>query len=145
MRFICLLRRRTANPQSFLPSLSPTPQLFEAIVRSFTPDSLTALIRFIGTPQIPKPPTRRKELLVIPLMASWGEVQILEKSCQGLESMELNMILNNLFISPSKQCTKITNQDKPLSNSKGYSKPWKPTLPALPVIPIVFGSRELIV
>lgn len=114
MRLICLFRRSTASPQSFLPSLSPTPQLLEAMVRSLTPDSLMALIRFMGTPQMPKPPTRRKELLLIPLMASWGEVQILEKSRQGRESKELNMILNNLFISPSKQCTRFTNTDNTL-------------------------------
>lgn len=86
---------------------------------------------------MPKPPTRRKELLVIPLMASWGVVQILEKSCQGLESKELNMILNNLFISPSKQCSEITNPDKPFPSPQGGKAAgkalWLHCLPFLPI------------
>jgi len=50
--------------------LSPIPQLFEAIVRPRTPDSLTAFMRFIGTPQIPNPPTNKKDPYLIPSIAS---------------------------------------------------------------------------
>jgi hypothetical protein len=59
IRLICLFLSKTLNPQSNLPSLSPTPQSLEAIVRSLTPDYLTALIKFIGIPQTPKPPTNK--------------------------------------------------------------------------------------
>jgi hypothetical protein len=93
----------------------------------------------MGIPQIPKPPTRRKELLVIPLMAYWGVVQILEKSCQGLESKELNMILNNLFISPSKQCTRITNPDNTFLDCNRGKGHWRGYLPLSPAFPIILG------
>lgn len=70
---ICLLRNKTARPQSFYPVLSPNPQLLEITVRSLTPNYFTPWMRFIGTPQIPKPPTRILEPSVIPSKASWSE------------------------------------------------------------------------
>jgi hypothetical protein len=61
-----------------LPYLSPYPQLLETQVKSLTWDYFKALIKFIGTPEIPKPPTNNKELSLISLVASLGQVYILE-------------------------------------------------------------------
>ena len=60
------------SPQSYSGVFPSTPQLFEAMVRLVASDRRTALMRFIGTPQNPKPPTRRKEPWVIPSMAFSG-------------------------------------------------------------------------
>lgn len=46
------------NPQSLFTSFPSTPQLFEMIFKDFAPLNLTALTKFIGTPQNPKPPTK---------------------------------------------------------------------------------------
>jgi len=51
--------RRTPKPQSLFPVKSPLPKPSDAIVRFFTPDYRTALIKFMGIPQSPKPPARR--------------------------------------------------------------------------------------
>src|SRR4051794_20266137 len=48
---ICFVCRRRPRPQS------STPALLETQVRSFTPRLTSALIRFSGMPQRPKPPT----------------------------------------------------------------------------------------
>ena len=61
-----------------MPALSPNPQLFETQVKFLAPDSLTALIRFIGIPHIPKPPTKIVELSLISLVAYFGQENILE-------------------------------------------------------------------
>lgn len=93
---ICRFLKSTASPQSALPSLSPTPQLFEAMVRFLTPEILTAWMRFIGTPQMPKPPTSKSEPSLMPLMAYSALLQILENWRKGLRSREES--INNLFI-----------------------------------------------
>lgn len=68
---ICLFLNKTDNPQSFLPVSSPTPQLFETMVKSLTPIYLTPLMRFMGTPHIPNPPTSTLDPLFIPERAYW--------------------------------------------------------------------------
>lgn len=108
MRLICRFLRSTASPHYFFPSLSPTPQLLEATTRFVTPESLTAWIKFIGTPLMPKPPTNRKEPLVIPSIASLGELQILLKKChlrvRIVENMTFveELIISNFIVSTSK-------------------------------------------
>jgi len=62
-----------------VPALSPNPQLFETQVKFLAPDSLTALMRFMGIPHIPKPPTKIFELSLMSLVAYFGQEYILEK------------------------------------------------------------------
>ena len=87
-RFICLVLSNMLSPQSSSRVFPSTPQLLDAIVRLVASDRRTALIRFIGTPQNPKPPTRRNEPCVMPYMALRGLLNILvvEKSLLILEN-----------------------------------------------------------
>jgi hypothetical protein len=66
-------------------------------VRSLTFDYLIAWMRFMGTPEIPKPPTSRREPFFMPEIAYYGVLQILEKRFHLLnkfkESISLNLIM----------------------------------------------------
>lgn len=81
-----------ARPQYLVPDLSPYPQLFETHVKFFTPDYLRALIRFMGMPQIPKPPTRIFELSLMSFVAYLGQEYILEN-----RYILLDMYLESIF------------------------------------------------
>lgn len=93
---ICLVLSKTANPHVFLPYLSWYPQLLDTQVRSLTPDSLTALIKFIGTPQRPKPPTKSVWLSLMPSRAFLGHETILEKRYACLAMLPKNILLINI-------------------------------------------------
>jgi hypothetical protein len=91
---ICLFLNKTERPQSPYPVLSPTPQLLETIVKSLTPNYLTPLMRFIGTPHIPKPPTKTFDPLVKPFKAYWAfgtNLVIFEKKYKFLAMFPLNI------------------------------------------------------
>src|SRR5213075_2312828 len=68
---ICFVCRRSPRPQS------STPALFDTQVRFFTPSVTSALIRFSGMPQRPKPPTTRVEPSLMSLTASSAEATTL--------------------------------------------------------------------
>lgn len=69
---ICLVSRSCPSPTPGMPAL------FETTVKSFNSDrSLRALIRELGTPLKPNPPTRIVVLLFMSLIASWAESTIL--------------------------------------------------------------------
>lgn len=83
---------KTPKPQSFLPVRSPLPKPSDAIVRFLAPDSLTALIRFIGIPQSPNPPARRKSPSLMPLTASDAVLQMVAKLKNDLFKNLLNIV-----------------------------------------------------
>jgi hypothetical protein len=49
-------------------------------------------MRFMGTPEMPKPPTNKKDPFLIPLTASSGVWQILEKRCNLRVRREKSMV-----------------------------------------------------